>query len=317
MHLAVAQAAEKSAWLAAAKHYALADAPGDAMRVLGSAASEALGTGAWGSAVEVIGLMPDTPPPPAVEVIKARALISGGRPREALGLLERIDRGRLDPEGRALVGLTCAAAYHLEGEGRLLSREVQAVARDVAVPSPLREVAVSWQQMLLACKGGLISDVVELLRQLAVKQRAAGLRFFAGITLHNAANAELARGNYGEASRLADEAIGQLSQTDDGGWIVASTRSILAASTAESGQLAEGLRAATDRGCHRGGGIHELRLWPSAASEIADREVRARGRPVVSRTVLPLAGLPCTHSIARLRGRPNISQGCLARPHAD
>ncbi len=74
MHLAVAEACGSAAWLAAAKHYALAGRPDDAMRVLGSAASDALGAGAWGAAVEVLALMPETPPPPAVEVIRARAL---------------------------------------------------------------------------------------------------------------------------------------------------------------------------------------------------------------------------------------------------
>ncbi len=93
MHKAIAQAAEPTAWLAAAKHYALAGEPEAAMRVLGSAASEALGTGAWGGAVEVIALMPDTSPPPAVEVIKARALISSGRSRAALDT-PRQDRQR-------------------------------------------------------------------------------------------------------------------------------------------------------------------------------------------------------------------------------
>ena len=54
MHAAIARAAENNAWLAAAKHYALAGQSNQAMRVLGSAAGEALGTGAWGAAVAVI-----------------------------------------------------------------------------------------------------------------------------------------------------------------------------------------------------------------------------------------------------------------------
>ena len=83
MHRAIARAAESSEWLAAAKHYALGGQPDDGMRVLGKAASEALGTGAWGAAVAVVALMPDTTPPPAVEVIKARAVIATGKPGPA------------------------------------------------------------------------------------------------------------------------------------------------------------------------------------------------------------------------------------------
>ena len=79
MHAAIARCAESTAWLASAKHYALAGMDLDAMRVLGSAASEALGTGGWGAVVEVLALMPDATPPPAVEVIKARALTSDGK----------------------------------------------------------------------------------------------------------------------------------------------------------------------------------------------------------------------------------------------
>jgi LuxR family maltose regulon positive regulatory protein len=79
MHVAIAQAAETEDWLIAAKHYALGSVPDQAMRVLGSAASEALGTGAWGAAVEIVELMPDTNAPPSVEVIRARALVSEGR----------------------------------------------------------------------------------------------------------------------------------------------------------------------------------------------------------------------------------------------
>ena len=53
-------------WLLAARHFALAEEPVLAMEVLGSAASEALGTGAWGAAVEIIELMPAATPPAAI-----------------------------------------------------------------------------------------------------------------------------------------------------------------------------------------------------------------------------------------------------------
>ena len=244
MHSAIARAAESTAWLTSAKHYALAEQPQDAMRVLGSAASEALGTGAWGAAVEVVELMPDTAPPPAVEVVKARALLSSGRVQSALSLLGRIDRGQLSPEERGLVALTFAAACHLAGDGARLEDEVRAVADDTRVPSPLHEIAVCWRQMLSANRGGSIKEVVNLLRDLAEAQLRSRLPYFAGITLHNLANAELARGNFVEASRLASEAILQLSQVDDAAVVVASTKSIVAVATAECGRVAEGIRAA-------------------------------------------------------------------------
>ncbi len=244
MHGAIARAAENTAWLTSAKHYALASLPEDAMRVLGSAASEALGTGAWGAAVEVVALMPDASPPPAVEVIKARALLSSGKEQAALSLLGRIDRAQLGPEERGLVGLTFATAFHLRGEGASLDQEVGAVAEDLSIPSPIHEIAVCWRQMLAANRGGSIKDVVYLLRDLAQSQLQRRLPYFAGITLHNLANAELARGNLTEAIRLASDAIDQLTQVDDASVVVASSQSIAAVATAESGRLAEGIRAA-------------------------------------------------------------------------
>ncbi len=244
MHGAIAAEAEPTDWLVSARHFALAKMPADGLRVLSSAASDALGSGAWGAAVEIVDLMPDTPPPAAVKVIRARALVSDGFPDDALALLSSIDRGTLTPEERALVGLTCAAIHHMNGDGVRVAEEVDAVAADESVPSALREVSLSWRQILRASAGGCITDAVQMLRRLAVDQRRAGLHYFAGVTLHNLANAELARGNYEQARELACEALGQLEQTDEGGGIRLSTRSIAAAATAEQGQLEEGLRAA-------------------------------------------------------------------------
>ncbi len=150
MHHAIATEAIHVDWLLAARHFALAEEPDVAMDVLGSAASEALGTGAWGAAVEIVELMPETSPPTAVKVIQARALISDGFPDNALEVLEGIDRSGLSSEERGLVGLTAAAIHHMNGDAGLLTSEVEAVADDTQVPAPLRDVAVSWRRLLHA-----------------------------------------------------------------------------------------------------------------------------------------------------------------------
>jgi DNA-binding SARP family transcriptional activator len=244
LHAAIARAAEHSAWLAAAKHYALAGQEDDAMRVLGSAAGEALGTGSWGAAVAVISLMPNASPPPAVEVIKARALLAQGKAVQALHILDKLDSKPLGPSDRALLSLTRATAHHQEGNTVGLAEEVFKIAADNQVEPPLRDVSTAWRQLLIACRGGSISDASESLQQLAVSQRSMGLRYFAGVALHNAAGAELARAHHAEALRLAQEALVQLEQVDDGAGILASTRSVIATVSAEQGQLAEGLREA-------------------------------------------------------------------------
>ena len=141
MHGAIAAAAESSDWQVSAKHFALAGMPEDGYRVLSWAASEALGTGAWGAAVEVVELMPGTPPPVAVKVIQARALVSDGWADDAFELLSNVDRRTLSPEERGLVGLTCAAIHHMNGDGARVAEEVEAIAADDRVPPPLHEVA--------------------------------------------------------------------------------------------------------------------------------------------------------------------------------
>ncbi len=244
MHAAVATTAEATDWLVSARHFVMADMPEEGLRVLGSAASEALGTGAWGAAVEIVDLTPETQPPPAVQVIQARALVSDGSPDAALELVSGLDHGNLSPEERGLVGLTRAAIYHMKGDGAEVVAEVERVAGDDGIPSPLHEVALSWRQIMVASAGGSITDSVQMLRRLAVGQRREGLHYFAGVTLHNLANAELARGNYQRARELATEALEELGRTDDGAGISTSTRSVLAAATAELGDIEEGLRSA-------------------------------------------------------------------------
>jgi DNA-binding SARP family transcriptional activator len=244
MHHAIAVQAERTEWLVAARHYALADDAAASMRVLGSAAGEALGTGAWGSAVEITELIPHESPPAAVKVIQARALISDGAADRAMALLTDIDRSGLTPEERGLVGLTLATIHHLNGQNERLRVDVDTVAGDASIPAPLREVALSWRQLLIATSGGCITDAVRLLRRLAADQQSAGLHYFAGVTLHNAAYAELARGMYREAHELAARAIKQLEESDDLAGIANSTQATLAAAIAEVGDIEEGLRAA-------------------------------------------------------------------------
>ena len=229
----------------AARHYANAQDPLSAMRVLGSAAGDALGTGAWGAVVEIVDMMPSTPPPTAVKVIQARALISDERPQAAIELLQSIDRSSLTADERGLVRLTWAAIHHMNGENGLLHDEVDAIVSDASVPSLLRDVGVSWQLMLQAASGGSVADAVSALRLMASEQSKLDLHYFAGITLHNASAAELARGKYREAIELGDRSLYHLAKTDEHSSIAPSTRSIQAAALAEQGDLEEGLRLAT------------------------------------------------------------------------
>lgn len=245
MHRAIGREAEPDDWLMAAKHFARGGEDREAMRVLGSAASEALGTGAWGAAVSIVESLPMTAAPPAVKVIQARAQISEEHLEDALALLADIDRANLTPEERGLVGLTCAAIHHMTGDRDRLAEEVDTVASDADVPSPLHEVAVSWRHLLAAADGGSIGEAVRALGRIAASQAQSALHYFAGITFHNTATAELARGNHRSAHVLAAKAISHLERTDVYGSVSASTRSLMAQALAEGGDIEEALRLAS------------------------------------------------------------------------
>ncbi len=196
MHLAIAKCCEQDDWLMGAQHFAKAADHGNAMRVLGSAAGEALGTGAWGAAVEIVGLMPDTAPPPAVKVIQARAFISEDRPGSAIDVLGSIDRSDLDPEERGLVGLTWAAVHHMNGDRQPPVRRGRGDREDAVGASSATRRRVSWRLMLRAPVWWLASPTqCHALRALASDQRELDLALLRG---RDAAQrlqlAELARG---------------------------------------------------------------------------------------------------------------------------
>ena len=170
MHLAIAEASEQDDWLMAAHHYARAGDHANSMRVLGSAAGEALGTGAWGAAVEIVELMPETSPPPAVKVIQARALISEEHPDNALGLLSSIDREDLTPEERGLVGLTWAAIHHMNGESAALHVEVNAIADDAQYRLSSATSGLRGGSCCTRPAGGCITDAVRALRRMAASK---------------------------------------------------------------------------------------------------------------------------------------------------
>ena len=241
MHLAIAHAAEPGYWMAAAKHYALAGRPDDAMRVLGSAASEALGTGAWGAAVEVVALMPDTTPPPAVEVIKARALASEGRPDDAIAALDSIAVANLDADERALVSLARASALQMAGHSERYWTEVEVLGALGHSDPVVDRLAHTWALLRTACQGGSIGDARKSLLRLVAESSRGNLGHFAGIALHNAATAALAQGDFKEAARLAARAKVALVDSPVDAGIGPSAQAIQALAQVELGNVADGI----------------------------------------------------------------------------
>ena len=204
---------------------------------MGGAASEALGTGAWGAAAEVVASMPDTPPPPAVEVIKARALTSSGRPDLAVAALESIAQFPLDVDERSLLSLARASAHQMAGDSDALWREVETLSelghRDPVVGS----IAETWLLIRTACQGGSIADARRSLDDLVSKSYRSNLGHFAGIALHNSATAALAQGDFSSAVRLARNARAVLGDLPPDASIAPSTLATEAVAVAELGDI--------------------------------------------------------------------------------
>ena len=246
MHGAVARAAESTAWLTSAKHYALAGLHDDGMRVLGSAASEALGTGAWGPAMEVVALMPSAAPPPAVEVVKARALTADGRLDEALASLSSIDQAALSPDERGLLSLTRASAYQMAGQSDRLWQEVHALGTLTLADDTVGRLARAWSLIRAACQGGSISDARRSLDLLAEDSSRRGLIHFAAIAFHNAATAALAQGDYSDAVGLAERAQQTLSNSPVDASVRPSAMVTQALALAELGDYTRGFALAEE-----------------------------------------------------------------------
>ncbi|MFV2063490.1 MAG: BTAD domain-containing putative transcriptional regulator [Chloroflexota bacterium] len=239
MHHAVARCAEEDDWLVASKHFALAGQPDEAMRVLGAAASQALGTGAWGAAAEVVASMPDTPPPPAVEVIKARALTSSGRPDLAITALAGISEAPLNKDELTLVSLARASALQMAGQSDELWREVQNLGALGHTDPVVSHLADTWLLIRSACQGGSIADARRSLDQLVSMSSTSNLGHYAGIALHNSSTAALSQADYPSAARLAIQARSALVESPPDASIRPSTLSTQAIALAEMGQYGD------------------------------------------------------------------------------
>lgn len=244
IHRAVARAAEGLDWLTSARHYVAGGSPDDAARVLGAAAHIALGSGRWGASVELAEQLGSAHQPPAMLILRARSLTQAGRPSEALSLLESLRERALTDREVALARIASATAFHHCARTHDLWEEVSSLAESPGTPPPLRTVAAAWRVMLQANQGGPIEPVSRAMLSVASSQRALGLRYYTGVALHNAAGAELARGQYRRCDELASEAINELTDSSDATSIVPSSMIFVATARLEEGDLTVGLAAA-------------------------------------------------------------------------
>jgi DNA-binding SARP family transcriptional activator len=188
--------------------------------------------------------MPNVPPPPAVQVIRARALIADGRASEALAILDGIDWHDTEQPDLSLGSLARASALQTLGRTSELWDEVVRLTEMRHTSAVVERLGHAWRLILAAFVGESISDARSALRDLVAQTSSMGLRYFAGVALHNEATAALAQGDYEQAYRLASQARVELTASPAGGRVESSSTMTQAVAAFELGLMDEGLSLA-------------------------------------------------------------------------
>jgi two-component SAPR family response regulator len=276
MHLRVARVAEPTDWLTACHHYIEAGVPTEAMRVLNDSATAALGKGAWGPVGELLLRMEDLEPPPAVQVIRARGMIAASDSDRALELLEGTETKTASSTDRALIYLARATAGHNLGDTAVLRDNLTKLLLEGGAPVSFRDIAEAWSLMLAAASGtGTLASVTGILTSLGERQSRAGHHFFSGISFHNAAWHEVARGRYIHASQSGNRAIDEFAKVPGLVPESASTRAVLATCAWELGD-AQAALAATQQALSTPGAHIDVFAESAYVAAIVGQSQRAR-----------------------------------------
>ena len=239
MHVRVAVAAERDAWLTSCRHYIAAGALADAARVLVRSVLVALGTGSWGAAAEIVAQLEGHTTEPDIEVILALQEIEEGRLPEALDRLEAIDLDTVGPTTRALVRHGLLRAHWWNGDLEACISMVQEIQADSETPQLFWSLA-EGHRLIFSPEGDQdLPRIAHQLRDLAKQHLAAEFTFLAGISLHNAMVVEFYRGRYAAAFELGRHALENFRAAGHTPLEMPSTCAFLALCAAELRHLAE------------------------------------------------------------------------------
>ncbi len=206
IHGRVARAAESDDWLAACHHYIEADEPREAMRVLADSVVQAIGSGRWKAAAEVLERLRGIDLEPAAAVILSWREVDQGHPRRALALLDGLDSAYPSPTEKGLIRAARMHAFFWSGHREGLLAAAREIVSDAETAPVLRELAEA--HLLLTDDDTSWSRTrSQRLQQLAVRQATTGLNLAAGISLHNAMIVEWAQANYNVAIHLGNQAL--------------------------------------------------------------------------------------------------------------
>jgi DNA-binding SARP family transcriptional activator len=215
LHARVARCAEEEDWAVACQHYLSAGQPAQAARVLASSALDAVGTGRWGEAADIVRQLTGTQHDPAVDVLATVPDIYAGNVRKGIGDLKQLRLASSPPLARSLARHALSRAHWSTGDGAGLGAVSRELSSDAQAPPELREIAEAYLAMR---DWGTrpIRGLSELLVNMADRQFRAGHYYFAGVSWHNAMVVEYERAEFRVAIALGSRAIEAFGRTGEG-----------------------------------------------------------------------------------------------------
>jgi DNA-binding SARP family transcriptional activator len=137
-----------------------------------------------------------------------------------------------------LLRLAQVHAAFKSGRIDLMDRYIAVIGQDPELPQRLSDIGRAWQLMLAACRGASIQAASRYLIHLAQRQADASQHYFSAISFHNAAQYEVARGEYLLALQLAEKALAQYAKLAGRHVEEFSTRALIATVCCELGYRA-------------------------------------------------------------------------------
>ncbi len=240
MHRRVAQVTEAIDPLIASHHYIEAGLPAEAMRCVGQSIVLTMGSGRWGAAALLISRLSNSPAEPALAAIQARRLFEEGDIAGAAALLAGTDSSDQPAAVQAVLRQTRVSMGWRSGDSSSLSDTLQEIGDDPETPSLLRDIAqVFVDSSPSSTAPASFPELAKRLERMAEAQARAGYDYYAAISLHNAAIAQVSSGNFREAMRLGSDALKSFDRLESAVPVTYSSHAVLATSALELGLVAE------------------------------------------------------------------------------
>lgn len=256
MHLRVAKALDGIDPLTATGHYLESGHEDLAMRCLEGSVTQTMGSGRWGVASELIDRLEGIAPHPGVAAIQCRRSIEDGDLQRAARCLMGIDLDSSTAPVRAIFRHAKLSLGWRTGDRDLMLTTLEEIKADHETPLELAEIFSVFEDMSsLSAAPVSFGELARRLERMAMRQVSAGHRYFASISLHNAAIMLMAAGRYQDATDMARRALDSFELVPGGSADHYSTHAVLATCALELGNpnvAEEHVRHALSSGTERG-----------------------------------------------------------------